>query len=1044
MISANVRGMNRHDVPSVARWLSVSLVCLLFSTTRTVNGDGFPELYNSEADASAEPMPAEIAAASLQVPDGFNVSVFAAEPEVQNPIGMTWDANGRLWIAENYTYAERSQRFDLSLRDRVVVLEDSDGDGTADRRTVFTDQVQMLTSVEVGHGGVWLMCPPQLLFVPDRDHDAVPDGPPEVVLDGFEVAKANYHNFANGLRWGPDGWLYGRCGGSCPGRIGVPGTADEQRVALEGGIWRYHPQHRSVEVLTHGTTNPWGHDWNAFGEAFFVNTVNGHLWHLIPGAHLKRPFTLDPNQRAYELIEMHADHWHFDTGKSWQDSRDGAANSLGGGHAHSGTMIYLGDNWPARYRGKLLTLNFHGRRANQEILNRDGSGYTASHGDDLLISGDPFFRGIDLSYGPDGSVLVIDWSDTGECHENTGVHRTSGRVFRVAYGDATNPGSATGVGLRDLSSNQLVDMHRKPNEWFVRQARLVLAERAAAGTDIDSATAALRQMVTGSSELESCRALLTLHATGGTDRAFLTEQLQHSSEHLRTWAVRMLSDRWPIDDVFGPVAQTPQHAARVQAEAEELIETLCELGRTEPSGLVRLALASTLQRLPVSLRPALARVLIARAADADDHNLPLLVWYGLMPVTDAQPMALAELVDQCRWPKTQRLIARALAEEPGEHPAAIERLLVAITNSKEPQIQQNILAGIADGMKGRRKVDRPRHWDAVERAVTANGDGAAEQLVRELSVVFGDGRALEEVRQIVLNESAEIGLRRSALKTLVTSRSDDLREICMQVLDDARLNAIAARGLSQYDDPQIGEQLVRTYHRFRAPERPEIIALLVSRPAFAQTLLDAVADGKIPATDLTAFDVRQIRSLQDDGLSERVRTLWGEVRQSPADKESRIDDLKKKLGADAFASADSSQGRVLFQQTCAKCHRLFGEGEAIGPDLTGANRSNLDYLLENIVDPSAVVTKNFQMTVVVLNDGRVMNGLVIAENDHAITLQTQTDQQVIAREDVEIMKPTNQSPMPDGLLDNLTSEQIRNLVAYLMHPSQVPLPAASD
>ncbi|MCA9205138.1 MAG: dehydrogenase, partial [Planctomycetales bacterium] len=251
----------------------------------------FPAIYNSEADREAQPMPAEEAAGRMQVPPGFHVGTFASEPDVQNPIAMTWDARGRLWIAENYTYAERSQRFDLTLRDRVIILADNDGDGTSDRRTVFTDQVQMLTGLEVGRGGVWLMCPPQLLFIPDADHDDVPDGPAQVVLDGFEVAKDNYHNFANGLRWGPDGWLYGRCGGSCPGRVGRPGTPDEHRVALEGGIWRVHPVTSHFEVLTHGTTNPWGHDWNQWGECFFINTVNGHLWHLIPGAHLDRPFT---------------------------------------------------------------------------------------------------------------------------------------------------------------------------------------------------------------------------------------------------------------------------------------------------------------------------------------------------------------------------------------------------------------------------------------------------------------------------------------------------------------------------------------------------------------------------------------------------------------------------------------------------------------------------------------------------------------------------------------------------------------------------------
>ncbi len=234
--------------------------------------------------SKALPMPAAEAARSFRLPPGFKATLFASEPDVRNPIAMAWDARGRLWVAENYTYSERSLKFDPKLRDRVLIFEDTDGDGRHDRRMVFTDDVQRLTSVEIGLGGVWLMCPPQLLFVPDRNRDDVPDGPAEVILDGFDVPAENYHNVANGLRWGPDGWLYGRCGASAPGEIGVPGTAKNLRVPLRGGLWRFDPKAKVFEALNSGTTNPWGHDWNEFGEPFFINTVNGHLWHAITGA----------------------------------------------------------------------------------------------------------------------------------------------------------------------------------------------------------------------------------------------------------------------------------------------------------------------------------------------------------------------------------------------------------------------------------------------------------------------------------------------------------------------------------------------------------------------------------------------------------------------------------------------------------------------------------------------------------------------------------------------------------------------------------------
>src|ERR1043166_10171408 len=188
----------------------------------------FPTPYNSERAQSA-PMPASEAAAKIKLPPGFKATVFGAEPDVQNPIAMAWDARGQLWVAENYTYAEGRKRFDLNLRDRILIFEDTDGDGRFDTRKVFTDDVQMLTSIEVGRGGVWLMCPPQLRFIPDRNGDDVPDGPPEVMLDGFAVLPELHHTFANGLRFGPDAWLYGRCGSSSVAEMGVPGTPAAQR-----------------------------------------------------------------------------------------------------------------------------------------------------------------------------------------------------------------------------------------------------------------------------------------------------------------------------------------------------------------------------------------------------------------------------------------------------------------------------------------------------------------------------------------------------------------------------------------------------------------------------------------------------------------------------------------------------------------------------------------------------------------------------------------------------------------------------------------------
>jgi putative membrane-bound dehydrogenase-like protein len=1019
---------------------------LLLCTSLSLGASEFPVPYNSEPDQT-KPVSASEAAARMKLPPGFKGSVFAAEPDVQNPIAMAWDARGRLWVAENYTYAERSRKFELDLRDRILIFEDLDGDGRFDTRKVFTDEVQMLTSIEVGRGGVWAMCPPQVLFIPDRDRNDVPDGAPEVVLDGFTVPPENYHNFANGLRFGPDGWLYGRCGASSPGEIGAPGTPAEKRIPTRGTLWRYHPQRRVIEALSSGCTNPWGHDWNEHGELFFINTVNGHLWHGITGAHFVRPHTIDPNPRAYGLIDQHADHWHFDTAEGWSKSRAGKADSLGGGHAHAGMMIYLGDNWPAQYRGRLFTLNMHGLRANQEILERSGSGYVGRHGEDFLISADPWFRGMELSYGPDGGVFVLDWSDTGECHESTGVHRSSGRIYKIAFGE---PKRREIGNLASLTVTELVQLHAHANEWHARQARLELITRAQEARGTGAAKEPLRELFEKHGDLVvKLRAFWTLYAIGAADDSFLRTQLRHSDEHVRTWAIRFLTDTWPLDTVLSQrpaeKSQTPSPKSQVERSLVTSTATLTEfvrLAKTDSSGLVRLALASTLQRLPVAQRAGLAAALLARTEDANDHNLPLLVWYGLIPVAEAEPPTLATLAAKAELPLTRRFIARRLAEDIEKHPTALNELLqLAVT--KSATAQADVLNGMAEGLAGWRKAASPAVWDSLAAKLANSPDAALRDRVRDLSVLFGDGRALDAVKKTALDSAADLHARKAALQTLIDSRAPGLRSLCEQLLSEQFLNSVAARGLAGFDDPTIGAKLAQAYRRFHPSERGQLLSALVSRVSFAQALLDAVAGGKIPRADLSAFHARQIRSLNDEALNKELATVWGELRDSPSDKQQAMAKWKTQFAPGALSKADLSQGRLVFNTACAACHTLYSEGGKVGPDLTGGGRDNLDYLLENIVDPSAVVTADFRMSIVELKDGRVLNGLAAAKTERTLTLKTMTETLTVERTEITGLRESALSLMPEGLLESLPPEQARDLIAYLMHRSQVPMPATS-
>lgn len=623
-----------------------SLPAIILASTLCAD-DQAPAPFNTQEITIPFLKPAE-ALKAIAVPKGFRVQLAAAEPMVQQPIDMAWDTRGRLWVAECYTYAERETNFEKKLKDRIIILEDTNHDGVFDKRKIFWDGASQLTSIELGFGGVWAACAPNILFLADRNGDDQPDGEPEVILDGFDTDKVR-HNIVNGLRWGPDGWLYGRHGILGPGsKVGRPGTPEAKRTHIQCGIWRYHPTRKNFEVVCHGTTNPWGHDWDEHGQLFFINTVIGHLWHAMPGARYQRMYGNHFDKHLYELIQQTADHYHFDVGKEkWNDLKKtgmtSGTDAAGGGHAHTGMMIYLGDNWPAEYRGNVFTLNLHGLRMNQESLHRQGAGYVGKHAADFMFTSDKWFRGIELSYAPDGSVYVLDWSDIGECHDNDGIHRTSGRIYRISYGKT----EAAKVDLTKWSNEDLAESVGSPNEWYSRQARQLIQQRAAAGQDLTKATLKLMNTYRlTSSTPTALRAMWTLNAIGSADEDWLLEQSNDEREHIRTWAIKLLCDQ--------------------EALSKKTQKRFIEMGGQDKAGLVQLQLASALQQLPLEDRWPLANALVSQDTFAKDPVFPLLVWYGINPAVTENRNAALKLVAQCKIPKVRQFIARRLAGEAGK------------------------------------------------------------------------------------------------------------------------------------------------------------------------------------------------------------------------------------------------------------------------------------------------------------------------------------------------------------------------------------------
>ncbi|RBP47554.1 putative membrane-bound dehydrogenase-like protein [Roseimicrobium gellanilyticum] len=1041
--------LRRSALPGISTAAALALSC----AAPTLRAD-FP----TPTDNQAMTIPyakAEESLSKMQLPPGFKATVFAAEPDVMQPIAMTWDQKGRLWIAENYTYSDSKERFDMKLRDRILIFEDKNNDGRYDERKIFWDEAQMLTSIERGYGGVYAMCPPHLLWIPDKDGDDVPDGPPQVLLDGFETKADSRHTFANGLKWGPDGWLYGRIGISSTSWIDVPGTPKENRLPTAGGIWRYHPVRKIYEPYCHGTTNPWGMDWDENGEMFFINTVIGHFWHGMRGAFLKRMHGEPPYEHVYGLIDQHADHYHWDTGKSWTDSRNASGNKhdeLGGGHAHVGMMIYQGTNWPKEYRGKVFTLNLHGRRANVERIEKQGSGYVAKHEPDMFKTADPWFRGIEIQYGPDGGVYMLDWSDIGECHENDGVHRNSGRIYKITYGDAVKPKEAD---LTKLSDEELVKLQLSDNEWLVRMARWELRERAIKGGNLTATIKQLLAMHDGASDTRTkLRSVWTagyifdasskevMSATMADLKSHLDQWLASKDDALKSSAIHLV---YTYNKKMAG-AMPPNASEKDKANMEKYFEELADTAVTHIAASTprqRLAWAETLSVWNDAQKLKLASALVAYGEDAKDHNLPLMYWFGIrdLPATD-----LVNLAKGCRIPLVTELIARRTAEDMETNPAALNTLLVFAKDQEGRNMLDTtdaILRGLTTGFTGWRKAQKPEAWDKFSARVASLKCDTFDQKLRDLNVLFGDGRALDEVKRIVKDGNADVNARMAALKTLIDAKDADLRKTCESLLDVRSLNTVAARGLAAFDDPAIGELLVKNYRKFYPAERPAVLDTLVSRPAFAAALLNALAAGRIERADVTAMQARQIRGFNDEALTKKLAEAWGEQRESSEDKKKLIADLKTRLTKDALAKADVNAGRLVFNNVCAACHTLYGQGNHIGPDLTGSGRHDLSYLLDNIVDPSAMVAADYRMTVMTLKDGRILSGNVAAKTQRTVTLKMVGQETTVERTEIAKQEEFPMSLMPEGLLLTLNEQQQRDLVAYLQTYAQVPLPAAS-
>jgi putative membrane-bound dehydrogenase-like protein len=968
-----------------------------------------------EAAAPAKgPIPAAEAPKHMTLPQGFTATLFAGEPDIVQPIATTVDDRGRLWVAECLSYPNWTMD-GKGGHDRIVILEDQNGDGHFSKKTLFTDTISNISGLEIGHGGVWVCASPNLLFIPIDPSGDKPAGEARVVLDGWNITTAQ-HNVFNRLVWGPDGWLWGCNGIQSKSLVGKPGTPDAQRTPMNCGVWRYHPVRQVFEVVASGTTNPWGLDFDDYGQAFITNCVIEHLFHVIPGAHYKRMYGEDLDKHAYTLMQTCADHIHW-AGGAWTSSRGGigAHAAAGGGHAHAGCMVYLGDNWPDEFRNNVFMCNIHGNRVNRDILEEKGSGYVAHHGQDFLMANDPWFRGLNLVYGADGGVYVQDWTDTGECHNHQVVDRTNGRIYKVVYGAQPKP---VKVDLAKLDDGELVKLQLHKNDWYVRRARVLLAERAAGGKLAASVTPALRKIFDQNKDVtRRLRALWALYSIG--DRAAVSAATSDAEPHVRSWGIRLL-----VDD--GKVS--PDEAGQALAAAAE-----------SDSLQVRVVVASAAQRVSAEARhPALAR-LACQPDNARDPNLPLMIWYAAEPIVEQMSAAdLVGVMGHVQVPLLREYSSRMLAERGPEEAVALLKGSCDAAVPREALV--DALRGVQAAVKDVKLAAPPAGWADVSRQLAAIDDAEVRRRALLLSLIFADPTAQAPARAFLNDAKASVDERREVLAALIQSKPKDLSPLLRELLSDKDLGDMAIRAMAAANDAETPKLLIERYGGFTLEHKRDAVATLAARPKWALQLLRAVEEGKLPKSDVGALTVRQLINLKDKAVADEVNKLWGQVRSASKDKSELITQYRAELAPDALKKANLSNGRAIFNRTCAQCHTLFDAGGKLGPDLTGSQRANTDYIIENVLDPSAIVAKEYLMTVIRRNDGEVLTGIVGEETATMVTLKMPSETQTVQKADIKSRKTESISMMPEGLLQAMTPEERRDLVGYLASPVQVPVP----
>jgi putative heme-binding domain-containing protein len=987
---------NAFLVPGCAILVIMSAVLSWPGTAQSPNAGQKPAavIPHGQDELPGPPLTPAEAIKKMKVPEGFTVELVAAEPDIVNPVAMTFDERGRIWITESLEYPRSSAG---PGRDRIKVLESTRGDGRYDKISVFADGLNIPSGIAVGYGGVWVANAPDILFLQDTKGTGRADRR-AVVVTGF--GRSDTHELPNSLTWGPDGWLYGLNGVFNHSHVKQGGKDFQFTCAM----FRIHPRTREFQLFAQGTSNPWGIAWDNEGSGFVSACVIDHLWHLTETGYYQRqggPYP--PHTWVLGSIVKH---------------RHQKA-------AYCGLHFFDSDAYPPEYRERLYMGNIHGGCINVDVLQRDGSSYLASPAADFLTANDPWFMPVVQKTGPDGCLYILDWYDRYHCYQDArrdpaGIDRERGRLYRIRYKNTPSAGS---FDLGRESDDELIARLYSPNVYFRDCTQRLLCERNQPATRTKLERLVLNQQAPRKARMH---ALWALVGTGSLNPTFHLQLLAHDDAGCRAWGVRAAGNFHAVDGAVRDKIKSLAH---------------------DPAGVVQLQVAIAARKVAgIDPMPLLLEVL---ATAGPDQVISAICWQNLNPLLEngsQQFLRLIEKIDLKRAPNVARFLPRVIERVlGGTSPDAAAAVALIRTVTSDTTVDRGIAGQCLDGMA--KKIQsgeitgellaslRAGLLAQVDPLLAGKPDTPFYLSAALLAASLKDRRAIAIVRNCLTSSQQPEQARLHALGALIAGADASLLTEVAAILRNTKANSARFRGqvlasLGRLDDPKVADMVLVSYAGLEPDLQPRAIELLTQRVTWSKQLLQAISRKEVPATSLNVNHVRNILAGKDAELIKQVKMLWGSVRQDRnPEREKVVNEMRSFLRQNR---GDPVAGAQVFKNVCAQCHKIHGEGQDVGPDITVNGRSDFDQLLSNVFDPSLVIGAAYQAVTVATAKGQFITGLVVEDNPQRVVLKLQGGKlETIARADIDQITVSQVSLMPEGLEKQLKPKEIADLFAFL-------------